>query len=149
MLNVTSDVPSSNVVSTFLAQRPDIWRNNNKKIVVFAFDAPYYLDTTDLSKLTAFYALYSRSPAFVTVAARLLFRNLAPHGAPPVSVPGINYNISEVTRPDPKQIIALHFEQAVATGKNTPQPPSLHLGDTITLTTGIIHDTNGHPVPDQ
>src|SRR5437763_639673 len=50
MLNVTPDVPSSGVIATFLAQRPDLVRS--KKIVVFAFDAPYYLDTTDVSKLT-------------------------------------------------------------------------------------------------
>ncbi len=146
MLNVTPDVPSSSVISTFLAQRPDIVRN--KKIVVFAFNAPYYLDTTDLSKLTAFYALYSRAPAFVTVAARLLFRDIAPHGASPVSVPGIGYKLIDVTRPDPKQVIELDWEQAPP-NKNTPQTPGLHLGDTITLTTGIIHDLNGHPVPDQ
>jgi beta-N-acetylhexosaminidase len=146
MLNVTPDVPSSNAVSSFLAQRPDLVRN--KKIVVFAFNAPYYLDTTDLSKLTAFYALYSRAPDFVTVAARLLFRELTPHGASPVSVPGIGYQLVNVTRPDPSQVIELNWQQAPP-GKNTPQSPGLHLGDTITLTTGVISDTNGHPVPDQ
>jgi beta-N-acetylhexosaminidase len=146
MLNVTPEVASSGVVATFLAQRPDLVRN--KKIVVFAFDAPYYLDTTDISKLTAFYALYSRGPEFVAVAARLLFRELVPHGAPPVSVPGVGYQLAEVTRPDPTQVIALDWQQAPPV-KGTAQPPGLHLGDTITLTTGIIHDRNGHPVPDQ
>ena len=110
MLNVTPDVPSSNVIASFLSQRPDMVRS--KKIVVFAFNAPYYLDTTDLSKLTAFYALYSRAPAFVTVAARLLFRELTPHGAPPVSVPGISYQLAEVTQPDPNQVIGLDWQQA-------------------------------------
>jgi beta-N-acetylhexosaminidase len=147
MLNVTPDVPSSGVVSAFLAQRPDMVRN--KKIIVFAFNAPYYLDTTDLSKLTAFYALYSHAPAFVTVAAHLLFRDITPHGAPPVSVPGIGYKLIDVTRPDPKQVIALDWKQAPRADKNTPQAPGLRLGDTITLTTGVIHDLNGHPVPDQ
>jgi len=146
MLNVTPDVPSSGVIATFLAQRPDLVRN--KKIVVFAFNAPYYLDTTDLSKLTAFYALYSRAPAFVTVAAQLLFRELTPHGAPPVSVPSVGYQLSNVTRPDPGQVIGLDWHGAPP-DKNTPQVPGLHLGDTITLTTGIIHDLNGHTVPDQ
>jgi beta-N-acetylhexosaminidase len=147
MLNVPPDVPSSRVISTFLAQRPDIVRS--KKIIVFAFNAPYYLDTTDLSKLTAFYALYSRAPGFVTVAARLLFRTITPHGAPPVSVPSIGYKLIDVTRPDPKQVIALDWKQAPRADKNTQQAPGLRLGDTITLTTGVIHDLNGHPVPDQ
>ena len=145
MLNVTADVPSSGVVSSFLAQRPDLVRN--KKIVVFAFNAPYYLDTTDIHKLTAFYGLYSRAPSFVTVAARLLFRELTPHGASPVSVPGVGYQLSNVTRPNPSQVIELNWQQAPP-GKNTPDSPGLHLGDTITLTTGVISDTNGHVVPD-
>src|SRR5262249_15537693 len=124
---------------------PDIVRN--KKIIVFAFNAPYYLDTTDLSKVTAFYALYSRAPEYVTVAARLLFHELTPHGVSPVSVPGIGYDIGQVTRPDPRQVIALK-QASEPSSTNTAQPPNLHLGDTITVTTGIIHDLNGHPVPD-
>jgi beta-N-acetylhexosaminidase len=147
MLNVTPDVPSSRVVSTFLAQRPEIARS--KKVVVFAFNAPYYLDTTDLTKLTAYYALYSRTPAFVTVAARLLFRDLTPHGAPPVSVHSVGYDLIEVTRPDPRQIIKLDWQAPTPPESATPQAPGLHLGDTITLTTGVIVDHNGHPVPDQ
>src|SRR6185369_12757237 len=106
---------------------PDLVRN--KRIVVFAFNAPYYLDTTDLSKLTAFYALYSRAPEFVSVAARLLFRELTPHGAAPVSVPGIGYQLANVTRPDPSQVIELNSQ---------PRSAGLLLGDTITLTTGVI-----------
>jgi len=82
------------------------------------------------------------------VAARLLFRELTPHGASPVSVPGIGYQLANVTRPDPSQVIELNWQQAPP-GKNTPASPGLHLGDTITLTTGVISDTNGHPVPDQ
>jgi beta-N-acetylhexosaminidase len=148
MLNVTPDVPSSRVVSAFLAQRPEMVRS--KKVVVFAFNAPYYLDTTEMSKLTAFYALYSRTPAFVTVAARLLFRDLTPHGAPPISVPSVGYDLIEVTRPDPRQVIALDWQPPVPRAGATPQAPGLlRLGDTITLTTGVIVDHNGHPVPDQ
>ena len=147
MLNVTSDVPSSAAVSTFLAQRADIVRS--KKIVVFAFNAPYFLDTTDLSKLTAYYALYSHSPEFVTVAARLLFRDLTAHGASPVSVASVGYSLIDVTKPDPNQVIQLNWQAANQPISGTVPPPGLHLGDTISLTTGIIHDHNGNPVPDQ
>src|SRR6185436_19504485 len=84
MLNVSPDTTSSGIVSRFLAERLDI--PLSKKVIIFAFNAPYYLDTTDLSKLTAFYALYSKAPAFVDVAARLLFFELVPKGASPVSV---------------------------------------------------------------
>jgi hypothetical protein len=65
-----------------------------------------------------------------------------------VSVSGAGYDLSVVTRPDPKQVIGLDWHQAPP-DKNTPQVPGLHLGDTITLTTGVIRDLNGHAVPDQ
>ena len=54
-----------------LSERPGLLRN--KKVIVFAFNAPDYLDATDISKLTAYYALYSETPEFVEVAARILF----------------------------------------------------------------------------
>jgi beta-N-acetylhexosaminidase len=132
------------VVSDFLAQRPDIVRN--RRVVVFAFDAPYYLDTTDLSKLTAFYALYSRTPDFVTVAARLLFRDFTPNGAPPVSITANGYDLISVTRPDPDNLIELFWQKATPSDEPVT---TLQLGDAITLTTGTLLDHNGHQVPDQ
>jgi len=150
MLNVTPEAAASGVVSRFLAERPDI--PLSKKVIVFAFNAPYYLDTTDLSKLTAFYALYSKTPAAVDVAARLLFLELVPKGASPVSVSSISYDLIEVTAPDPKQIIEICLEGLACSevpGK-TPAPPAtdLRVGDTLKLATGAILDLNGHPVPD-
>ena len=146
MVNVSADVPSSSIVSDFLAQRPDIVRS--KRVVVFAFDAPYYLDTTDLSKLTAFYALYSHTPQFVTVAARLLFRNVTPNTAPPVSVSAIGYDLIRITRPDPDRLIELFWQKATPSATDGPLT-TLQLGDAITLTTGILIDQNGHQVPDE
>jgi beta-N-acetylhexosaminidase len=146
MLNVTSAVPASRVVSTFLSQHPEIVRA--KRVIVIAFDAPYYLDTTELSNLTAYYAVYSRAPAFVTTAARLLFRDLAPTGAPAVSVASVGYDLSEVARPDPNARIELYWEKLNTAGEGTPEPTGLQLGDTITVTTGILRDPNGHQVPD-
>jgi beta-N-acetylhexosaminidase len=136
MLNVTPEVPASGVVSTFLTQRPDLVRT--KKIIAFGFNAPYYLDSTDLSKLTAFYALYSKAPVFVDVAARLLFQQLAPRGALPVSVPSVDYNLSRVTAPDPQQAIEIFSDRTTG----------LKVGDTIQLQTSVIRDLNGHAVPD-
>ncbi len=146
MNNVAAEVPSSSVVSTFLAQRPDLVRT--KRIVVFAFNAPYYLDATDLSKVTAYYALYSRTSEFVTVAARLLFRDMTPAGAPPVTVASIGYNLLDITKPDPEQIIVLDWQAANPESPDNPQPALLDVNDTISLTTGIILDHNGHAVPD-
>jgi len=65
-----------------LSERQDLLRNKN--IVVFAFNAPIS-GRTDISKLTAYYCLYSKSAPFVEVAARLLFKELSPQGDLPVS----------------------------------------------------------------
>jgi beta-N-acetylhexosaminidase len=147
LLNVTPEAPGSSALSVFLAQQPTIVRN--KKIVVFAFDAPYFLNTTELSKITAYYALFSHTPAFVNVAARLLFRDLTPHGYLPISVKSAGYNLSEITRPDPRRVIDLNSVLPPQLGEGTPAPTGLRLGDVITVTTGVIRDHNGLPVPDQ
>ena len=54
-------------------------------VILFSFGAPYYFDTTTISKFTAYFALYSKQPQFVDVASRLLFQELSPTGAAPVS----------------------------------------------------------------
>jgi beta-N-acetylhexosaminidase len=64
------------LISRFLRERPDLLREKN--VILFSFGAPYYFDTTTISKLTAYYALYSKQPQFVDVAARLLFQELTP-----------------------------------------------------------------------
>ena len=71
----------------FFSERPNLLRNRN--VILFSFTAPYYLDATDISKLTAYYALYSKQPAFVEIAARLLFQQISLQGASPVSIPDI------------------------------------------------------------
>jgi beta-N-acetylhexosaminidase len=157
MLNVTPDVVNSSLVSTFLTQRPDI--ATSKKVVVFAFNAPYYLDTTDLSKVTAFYALYSKAPAFVDVAARLLFREAAPRGAPPVTVQSSGYDLLKATAPDPGQVIELFSDAAPPATPTPAQTPEatqvvspttgLRVGDVLNVRTGVIRDLNGRPVPDR
>jgi beta-N-acetylhexosaminidase len=115
--------------------------------VVFAFDAPYYLDTTDLSKLTAYYALYSHAPPFVSMAARLLFRDITPNGAPPVSVPATGYDLISVTRHDPAVPIDLFWQKASASNPDVPET-TLQINDVITVTTGVLLDHNGNQVPD-
>jgi beta-N-acetylhexosaminidase len=85
MLKPDSTRPETQAFQRLLSERADILRN--KKIIVFAFGAPYYLDATDISKLTAYYGLYSKTAPFVDVAARILFQELVPTGALPVSVP--------------------------------------------------------------
>ncbi len=149
---LTVDAPNANLVSSFLSQRPDLVRA--KKTIVFSFGAPYDLDTTDLSKLTAFYALYSKAAPFVEVAARLLFRQLVPAGRPPVSVESIAYDLIQVTAPDPAQTVELFSDTplpdlptAAPAGSATPEV-GLRVGDALRLRTSTLLDRNGYPVPD-
>lgn len=152
MLDVTAQVEQSSAVRRFLAERADLL--GDKAVVVFAFDAPYYLDTTEISKLSAYFGLYSHAEPFVEAAARALFDEFPFTGAPPVSVTGINYNLIVQTQPDPNQIIELFYEvvggeqEGEGATPSTAQPVEIHQGDTLRLQTSTIVDRNGHPVPD-
>jgi beta-N-acetylhexosaminidase len=151
MLDNSGDTPSFKVLNDFLAGRFDLFQQ--KRLIVFAFNAPYYLDATNISKLSAYYGLYSKTPQFVDVAAYLLFQELRPAGALPISVMGV-YDLNNALFPDPNQDITLQLDTGSSTsdqGTSTPLPPQpgeFHLGDVISVRTGIILDHNGHPVPD-
>lgn len=141
------------LISRFLRERPDLLRE--KRVILFSFGAPYYFDTTTISKFTAYYALYSKQPQFVDIAARLLFQELTPVGASPVSISGIGYDLISVMAPAPEQIIPLFLDLKpvpVGTGSpTTPEPtpiPLFRIGDTIAIRTGVILDNNSHSVPD-
>lgn len=152
MLDAEPAESQTTLLRRFLSERQDLLRD--KQVVVFAFNAPYYLDATDISKLTAYYSLYSKSAPFVEVAARLLFRELSTAGSLPVSVAGIGYDLFIATTPDPNQVIGLSMDlspvsasTASATPDATPTP-SFRVGDTVSVRTSVILDHNGHPVPD-
>ncbi len=153
MLDVTPQRPASQALRRLLNERPDLLRN--KRVIVFAMNAPYYLDATDISKLTAYYGLYSKTPSFIDVAARLLFNEIRPlPGAPPVSVDGIGYDLILATSPNPSQIAGIYLDMPPTGGEASIEPSealaqaSLQVGDLLPVRTGIIEDHNGHPVPD-
>jgi len=161
-----SDRGQPELVSRFLSERQDLLRE--KRIILFSFTAPYFLDATDISKLSAYYGLFSKQAAFIDVAARLLYQELSPLGFSPVSIPSTGYDLIDVTRPNPNQIITLSLDVPSASGPtalptaetptgptteptNVPEPtqiPLLRMGDTIKVRTGVIYDHNGHTVPD-
>ena len=163
-MNTTTARAESQALRQLLAERPDLVRN--KRVIVFAFNAPYYLDATDISKLTAYYALYSKQPAFVDMAARLLFQEQTAVGALPVSVSGLGYDLITAMSPDPTQVIPLMIDLNLpeseagvpaaptldlSTPELTPTPepePTFKVGDSLPLKTGVIYDHNRHPVPD-
>lgn len=140
------------LISRAMRERPELF--SNKNVILFSFGAPYYLDTTTLSKFTAYYALYSKQPQFVDVAVRLLFQELTPIGASPVSVSAVNYDLINVMAPDATQIISLSLDlppAPVLDSSTTPEPtpiPLFEIGNTIAIRTGVILDGNGNPVPD-
>jgi beta-N-acetylhexosaminidase len=150
MLDVIPGQPQSDALKTFLSERPDI--ASSAKIVVLAFNAPYFLDTTEISKLTAYYGVYSKVEPFVETAVKAVFQQFKPRGASPVSILGTGYDLIVATSPDPDQVIQLFFDQEGATageaGSGAPGPPDLRVGDSLRLRTGVIVDHNGNPVPD-
>jgi beta-N-acetylhexosaminidase len=158
MVNIQNERSESLALRRLLSERQEIIRN--KKVIVFAFNAPYYLDATDISKLTAYYALYSKTPTFINMAARILFQELQPVGSLPVSVPGVGYDLATSLSPDPDQLIPLLVDvpgetstQATSTAVTaTLEPtaiPTFKVGDTLPLRTGIIFDHNHNVVPDK
>jgi beta-N-acetylhexosaminidase len=96
-----SRYPDSDALKLFLAQESGTLRN--KKTVVLAFNAPYYLDTTEVTKLSAYFGMYSKTLPHVEAAIRALFRETEAQGASPVSVEGIGYELVDVLAPDPDQ----------------------------------------------
>lgn len=147
MLDVTPEVPHSDALQEFLKQRQDLVRNS--RLVVFAYNAPYFLDTTEVSKLTAYYGLYSKTDPFIDTSVRALFQETSLRGAPPVDIASVNYLLDEVTRPDPNQVIELYvIRNGTPHAPPSEEPLELVVGDTLRLQTGVIYDQNGRPVPD-
>ena len=112
-LDMPDGAPQITALRRFLSEKQTLL--NNKKVILFSFSAPYYLDATDISKLTAYYGMYDSSDPFVNVAARLLFKEVSPIGSLPVSVTGIGYDLNSATTPDPLQVISLNLDLPKAT----------------------------------
>lgn len=153
MLNVDTEMyPESDAVISLLRNRFDNLRNKN--LILFAFNAPYFLGETEISQLTAYYAFYSKMPSYLEAAARVLFQQFEPAGASPVEVPAIGpLDLS----PNPAQVIQLNLiHQISSTGAVIPfEAPlenkltlDLEVGEGVLIRTGKIVDKNGHPVPD-
>jgi beta-N-acetylhexosaminidase len=161
-LGKPSTSPESAALRRLLSERPDLIQN--KKVIVFAMNAPYYLDATDITKITAYFALYSKGKGMAEVAARLLYQEISALGDSPVSIEGIGYDLIEATAPDETQIIPISVQRILFTqaleGTETPvvteeretlEPtPAVvyQAGDLLDLRAGPIMDRNGHPVPD-
>ncbi|MBL7201073.1 MAG: hypothetical protein ISS56_13115 [Anaerolineae bacterium] len=138
MLDPDPRYPSSDALRLFLAQNAHQIYNAN--VVVLAYTAPYYLDATEISKLTAYYVLYSKTQPFIEASVRTLFGEIRPPGRSPVSIEGTYYDLSTQLAPDPGQQIMLSMIEPVASSSYVPV--------TLHVRTSTIRDRNGNPVPD-
>jgi beta-N-acetylhexosaminidase len=136
-LNI-SRYPDSDALKLFLSQEAGLLRD--KKTVVLAFNAPYYLDTTEVTKLTALFGAYSKTQPHIEAAVRALFGESELAGASPVSVEGIGYDLADVLLPDPERDIPLNLQDAAPDDGMAPVA--------VTVVAGPILDYNGNPVPD-
>jgi beta-N-acetylhexosaminidase len=147
MLDYAPDAyPSSMALKQFLRE----WTVGleNKRLIVMAYEAPYYLDTTEVSKLTAYFGLYSRVEPFIDASVRALFLEYAPSGRSPVTVDGVGYDLGRQLLPDPEQTIEVDVADPLAPVEGTQSPIELDVGDTLHVRTKTIVDRNGNPVPD-
>ncbi|MFN2190454.1 MAG: glycoside hydrolase family 3 N-terminal domain-containing protein [Candidatus Promineifilaceae bacterium] len=147
MLDPDPAFESSDALTRFLNERPDLVRNS--KVVVFAHNAPYFLDATQISQLSAYYAVYSKIAAFVDASVRAMFLEVPLRGRSPVDIDGISYSVEQITSPDPRQVIELYIlDEDVPTSPASDEPLEVVPGSTLRLQTGVIVDRNGNHVPD-
>jgi len=143
--------PGSDVVKQFLRQQSE--RLGNKKVIVLALNAPYFLDATEISKLTAYFGVYSKTQPFLESAVRALFRSYTPTGAPAVSVPGTRFgDLAQTLSPDPQFLLPLEItlnDTAIEfAAYNNVSAPIINFGSVIRLQVDQVLDHNGHLVPD-
>ena len=144
MLDTDPNAPGSDALRRFLSERPA--SREQKRLVAMAYGAPYYLDATDIAKLTAYFAVYGKTAPFLEASMRALFREFTPTGASPVDVGGVNYAVADKLNPDPAQSIQLVLPDVrVQMGSNTF---TAKVRDTLRVVAGPILDYNGRLVPD-
>ena len=152
MFNVDPEKQAgSEVVKRFLNEQSE--QLENKQLIVLALNAPYFLDATEISKLTAYFGVYSKTQPFLESAVRAIFRDYTPIGTPPVSVPGTRFStLQERLQPDPALPLALTIgsngEPLVLTAENDEFAATIAAGTVLQLQVNNILDQNGHPVPD-
>lgn len=138
--------PNAMALKGFLREQAGLL---DAELVVLSFGPPYDLDSTEISKLDLYYALYSSGAAFVETGVRALFRDLVAVGASPVNIPALNYDIMQQTRPDPAQTIGLNLVDVTGEVLTPLKLSNIRKGDVVNLRTGVILDRNGRPAPDR
>lgn len=154
LLNEEPSLPESMAFKRLLSERLDLLRDKN--VIVFSYDVPYYLDSTDLANISAYYVLYNNTQSAMDIAARVLMREAVASGSLPVSLSAVDYQLGTVTAPNPNQVIQIELltpelTEATATVEaptiETPVPLFI-LGENVRIQAGPIVDHNGNQVPD-
>lgn len=147
----------TSILQRVLSERPELMMN--KKVVVFAFREPYYLDSTEIAKVSAYYALLGNSQPFIDAAARILMQELNPRGALPVSLAAVRYDLKAQTSADSRQVIPVNLVVPVkpnstpiavtqsAVTEEAPQP-LFRTGELVKIQAGPLFDLNANQVPD-
>jgi beta-N-acetylhexosaminidase len=135
-----AEAPAADALRLFLQTSPSELGDRRQRLVALALDAPYGLDTTEIAKLSAYYAVFGQTEPFLETAIRAVFGDERALGASPVSVPGASYDLAQRLAPAPGQEVSLELVG--------DHPPAARLGDAVTVRTSVIRDANGHPVPD-
>jgi beta-N-acetylhexosaminidase len=129
--------PASGAVKRFLDSAPVDVRNKN--LIAIAYNAPYHLDSTEISKLAAYFAVYNKTDYAIETSFRALYGDVTPAGASPVNISGVFYDVNDAVRADPEQTITLSvFGQDAADVAE----------GAMALVTSEVRDRNGNPVPD-
>lgn len=155
MLDVDpANYKESDVVKRFLSQRSS--QLQNKRIIVLALNAPYFLDVTEISKLTAYLGVLSKTTPFLENSVNVLFGDYRRDGSVPISVPGTRFsNLAERLQPDPDLPLPLtvHLVNSdvitpLVSTESDASTPTVSAGSRIRVQVGPILDRNRHPVPD-
>lgn len=154
LLNEDASLTESRAVKRLLSERLDLLADKN--VIVFSYDVPYYLDSTDLANISAYYVLYNNSQSAMDIAARVLMRETVAGGSLPVSIGAVDYQLSTVTAPDPDQIIQIKLlTSQQPEGNITVETPTVEtpvplfvMGENVRIQAGPIVDRNGNLVPD-
>ena len=149
--------PETAILQRILSTRPELLMN--KKVIVFAFREPYYLDSTEISKVSSYYALLGNSQPFVDAAARIFMQELSPRGAMPVSLAAVGYDLRTQTAADSRQVIPVNLVvpnkpnstpvavTQTAVTEEAPQP-LFRTGELVKIQAGPLYDLNANQVPD-
>lgn len=160
--DLDAEYPASYALQRLLRENPSFLQD--KMVLVFAYGTPFSLDSTEVSKLTAYYGLFTPSKASLELASRVLMLEARPRSALPFSLPAVAYDLKYHLTPDPNQIINLALitnqtapdaeapvvvTQTPVVGQDQNIPaPLFRMGEAVNIQAGPIMDRNGNIVPD-